>query len=66
MMEIIITKNKLEGIGRLNLACQVVSRVDKQGLELCDELVDIGGCVTDQTKLLKDGILIQAINLSDG
>ena len=38
--------------------------VDKLGLELCDKLVDVGGCVTDQTKLLKDVILIQAINLS--
>ena len=39
--------------------------VDKLGLELCDKLVDVGGCVTDRTKLLKDVILIQAINFSD-
>ena len=39
--------------------------VNKLGLELCDELVDIGRCVTDQTKLLKDVILIRAIKFSD-
>ena len=39
--------------------------VNKLGLELCDKLVDIGGCVTDWTKLLKDIILIQAINFPD-
>ena len=39
--------------------------VDKLGLKLCDRLVDIGGCVADWTKLLKDVILIQAINFSD-
>ena len=39
--------------------------VDKLGLELCDGLVDVGGCVTDWTKLLKDVILIQAINFSN-
>ena len=64
-MEIIITKNKLEGIGRLNSARQLISMVDKLGLELCDKLVDVGGCVTDRTKLLKNVILIRAINFSD-
>jgi hypothetical protein len=64
-MEIIIIKNKLEVIGRLNSAWQVISMVDKLGLELCGELVDIGGCVTDQTKLLKDVIIIQGMNFSD-
>ena len=39
--------------------------VDKLGLELCGELVDMGGCVTDQTKLLKDVIIIQGMNFSD-
>ena len=39
--------------------------VDRLGLELYDELVDVGGCVTDWTKLSKDVILIQAINFSD-
>ena len=38
--------------------------VDQLGLELCDKLVDVGGCVTDRTKLLKDVILIRAINFS--
>ena len=49
MMEIIITKNKLEGIERLNSVWQVISMVDRLGLELYDELVDVGGCVTDWT-----------------
>ena len=39
--------------------------VDKLGLELCDGLVDVGGCLTDWTKLLKDVVLIRAINFSD-
>ena len=39
--------------------------VDKLGLELCDGLVDVGGCVTDWNKVLKDIKLIQAINFSD-
>ena len=39
--------------------------VDKLGLELYDELVYVGGCVTDRNKLLKDVILIWAISLSD-
>ena len=47
-----------------------INGVDNLGLvtiELCERLVDIhvGGCVTDQTKPLKDGILIQTINSSD-
>ena len=47
MTEIIIIKNKLEGIKRLNSAWQVISMVDKLSLELCEELVDVcvGGCV---------------------
>ena len=64
-MEIIITKNKLEGIGRPNSAWQVISMVDELSLELCDRLVDLDGCLTDWTKLLKDVILIQAIKFSD-
>ena len=39
--------------------------VDKLGLELCDGLVDVDGCLTDWTKLLKDVVLIWAINFSD-
>ena len=56
--EIIMTKNRLEGIGRLNSAWQVISMVDRLGLELWEVLVDVfgGGWVTDQTKLLKDVI----------
>ena len=40
--------------------------MDKLGLELCDELVDIGGCVTDRTKILREVILIQALKFSEG